>query len=79
MTEEVRACSFVILSIRLHSSFAGRAVVPRRREQRAHEKIANFLLAISGPMFILGKNCGAFANGNLSGALPEENPEQTPA
>jgi hypothetical protein len=30
-------------------------------------------------MLILGKNCGAFANGDLSGALPEENPEQTPA
>jgi len=52
---------------------------PLGKARRAHEKTANFLLAISGPMFILGKNCGAFADGNLSGALPEENPEQTPA
>jgi len=52
---------------------------PLGKARRAHERITNFLLAIPGPMFILGKNCGAFANGNLSGALPEENPEQTPA
>jgi hypothetical protein len=52
---------------------------PLDKARRAHEKTANFLLAILGPMFILGENCGAFANGNLSGALPEENPEQTPA
>jgi hypothetical protein len=30
------------------------------RASRAHEEITNFLLAISGPMFILGENCGAF-------------------
>jgi len=41
---------------------------PLDKARRAHEEIANFLLAISWPMFILGKNCGAFANGNLSGA-----------
>jgi hypothetical protein len=68
--------SFVIS---LTSSWQTFARQPLDKAQRAHEKIPNFLLAISGPMFILGKNCGAFANGNLSGALPEENPERTPA
>jgi len=65
MTEEVRACSssfehsgFVIpFATCSWQTFARQ---PLDKAQRAHEKIANFLLAIFGPTFILGKNCGAF-------------------
>jgi hypothetical protein len=64
------------LNLRLRTAAS---TTPGSLSARQRKKLANFLLAISGPMFILGKNCGAFANGNLSGALPEENPEQTPA
>jgi hypothetical protein len=72
MTKEERARSslfdsesFRELSIRI--SFVLRPLpagkFPRQpldKTRRAHERITNFLLAIFGPMFILGKNCGAF-------------------
>src|ERR1700680_642941 len=65
-----RHSSFVIPLTSCWQKFARQ---PLDKARQADEKITNFLLAISGPMFILGKNCGAFADGNLSGALPEEN------
>jgi len=36
----------------------------------AHVETTNFLLAFLSQMFILGKNCGALAKGNLAGAIP---------